>query len=75
MSNTYVAARTDALRTAGIDPIAALNGGYHIAFVVGAVFAAAAGVLGAALLRTGDSTLDGETAQPVGVPANTTPVG
>lgn len=44
-------ARRDALAAAGTALPAALNGGYGLAFAVGAVFAATAGVLGAALLR------------------------
>jgi EmrB/QacA subfamily drug resistance transporter len=43
--------RTDSLRT-DHSPLAALVGGYHLAFVVGAVFATAAAVVGATLLRT-----------------------
>jgi membrane protein implicated in regulation of membrane protease activity len=44
--------RTDSLLAAGDAPLAALNGGYHAAFIVGALFAVAAAVIGAALLRT-----------------------
>jgi hypothetical protein len=33
--------------------LAALNSGYHVAFAFGAIFAAAAGVLGGLLLRAG----------------------
>ncbi|CBJ34896.1 hypothethical protein (plasmid) [Ralstonia solanacearum PSI07] len=40
----------------------ALNSGYHMAFLSGAIFAAAAGVLGGLLLRRGQS--DGAGAQP-----------
>jgi EmrB/QacA subfamily drug resistance transporter len=43
--------RTASLRTAGEGPLAALTGGYHIAFVVGTAFAAVAALLAAALLR------------------------
>jgi EmrB/QacA subfamily drug resistance transporter len=57
---SLAAARTENLlaagaasNAAGADSLAALNGGYHVAFVLGAVFAAAAAVLGAALLRAG----------------------
>jgi len=52
---SIAAARTDSL---GPDhgPLAALLGGYHVAFLVGAVFAAAAAAVGAALLRTGQQT-------------------
>ena len=49
---SLAASRTDSLLATGGGPVAALNGGYHVAFVVGAIFAAAA-VLGAALLRPG----------------------
>jgi EmrB/QacA subfamily drug resistance transporter len=47
-------ARTDKLLALGANSIAALNGGYHLAFAVGAIFAAAAALLGAALLRPGE---------------------
>jgi len=48
---SLAAARTDALLTSGEDALAALNGGYHASFLAGAVFAVAAAVVGAALLR------------------------
>lgn len=44
-------ARTEALGQAGVAPLAALNGGYQLAFLVGAVLAALAALLGALLLR------------------------
>jgi MFS family permease len=47
------AARTAHLTGAGAQPLAALNGGYQLAFLLGAVFAAMAAVLGALLMRTG----------------------
>src|SRR5437667_9165410 len=50
---SIAASRTDSLRASGDGPLAALTGGYHVAFVVGALFAAAAAVVGAALLRSG----------------------
>jgi len=46
-------ARTETLLSAAASPLAALTGGYHLAFLVGAVFAAAAGVIGAMFLRAG----------------------
>ena len=49
---SLAASRTDRLTASGQGPFAALNGGYHLAFLVGAFFAAAAGVVGAVLLRT-----------------------
>jgi len=45
-------ARTQTLTDAGEDAVTALNGGYQLAFVVGAIFALGAAVLGAVLLRT-----------------------
>jgi hypothetical protein len=50
---SLAASRTDSLLAAGEDPLVALNGGYHAAFLAGALFAAGAAVLGAALLRAG----------------------
>lgn len=46
-------ARTEALTDAGVHRLAALTGGYHAAFVVGALFAATAAALAALLLRPG----------------------
>jgi MFS family permease len=48
---SLAAARSSNLAAAGADALAALNGGYHLAFLVGAVAAAVAGVLGGTLLR------------------------
>ena len=48
---SLAAARTDSLRDGGEATLAALNGGYQAAFVVGAIFAAAAATVGALLLR------------------------
>jgi MFS family permease len=49
---SLAAARSDAMQASG-SAIAALNSGYHIAFLFGAVLAAAAGVLGGLLLSPG----------------------
>src|SRR5205823_8946433 len=48
---SLAAARTNSLVGTGLDHLAALNGGYHVAFLVAALFAACASVVGAALLR------------------------
>lgn len=48
---SLAAARTDVLRTSGADSLAALNGGYHAAFITGALFASVAAGVGAMLLR------------------------
>ncbi|HEY7731762.1 MAG TPA: DHA2 family efflux MFS transporter permease subunit [Gaiellaceae bacterium] len=48
---SLAAARTDTLLASGEDELAALTGGYNLAFVVGAAFSVAAAVIGALLLR------------------------
>jgi MFS family permease len=53
---SLAASRTDSLLTSGDGPLVALNGGYHVAFLVGALFAAAAAVLGGVLLRATAAT-------------------
>ncbi len=50
---SLAAARTDGLLASGAGALVALNGGYHVAFAVGAVFAAAAALFSALLLRAG----------------------
>jgi EmrB/QacA subfamily drug resistance transporter len=50
---SLAASRTDHLLASGAGSLAALNAGYHVAFGVGAVFAAGAALLGATLLRAG----------------------
>ncbi|MDQ3380174.1 MAG: DHA2 family efflux MFS transporter permease subunit [Actinomycetota bacterium] len=50
---SLAAARTDSLLTAGDGELAALAGGYQLAFLVGALFAVAAAGIGAMLLRSG----------------------
>ena len=48
---SLAASRTDTLLASGDGELVALTGGYHAAFLVGALFAAAGAVLGALLLR------------------------
>jgi EmrB/QacA subfamily drug resistance transporter len=43
--------RTDNLLASGDDRVGALTGGYHVGFLVGAIFSAAAAAIGGALLR------------------------
>ncbi len=45
--------RTDDLRASGHSAVSALNGGYHVAFVIGAAFALGAAALGAVFFRGG----------------------
>jgi EmrB/QacA subfamily drug resistance transporter len=50
---SVAASRTDTLLAAGESQAAALTGGYHVAFFVGALFAGAAAAIGGILLRQG----------------------
>jgi EmrB/QacA subfamily drug resistance transporter len=59
---SLAASRTESLRASGDGALASLNGGYHLAFLVGAAFAVAAGVLGATFLRTAASGAEVEAA-------------
>jgi MFS family permease len=49
---SLAASRTDSLRSSGDGAVASLNGGYHLAFLVGAAFAVAAAAIGGVFLRT-----------------------
>ena len=49
---SLAASRTSSLESSGEAPLAALTGGYHVAFLVGALFAVGAAVVGALFLRT-----------------------
>jgi MFS family permease len=49
---SIAASRTTALLAAGMEQVSALNGGYHAAFLVGALFAGLAALLGATLIKT-----------------------
>jgi MFS family permease len=48
---SLAATRTDNLLASGESQLSALNSGYHLAFLVGTVFAVSAAVLGGTLLR------------------------
>ena len=62
---SIAASRTGSLRASGHGTLVALNGGYHIAFVVGAIFAASAATVGIILLRTGAQAQAHATDEPV----------
>jgi EmrB/QacA subfamily drug resistance transporter len=66
---SLAASRTDSLIASGDGRLAALNGGYHVAFVVGAIFAALAAGLGAVLLRTEQTAPAHEGERAIGGPA------
>jgi EmrB/QacA subfamily drug resistance transporter len=62
---SLASSRTANLLASGHGPLVSLNGGYHLAFLVGAVFAASAAVVGAVFLRTREQA-------PSAVPADAT---
>ena len=59
---SLAAAQTNFLLASGAASPAALTGGYHVAFLAGAIFAAVAALLGAALLRAGQRSGAGKGA-------------
>jgi MFS family permease len=66
---SLAASRTNTLLADGHGHLSALVGGYHAAFAVGAIFAATAAVLGAALLRPGEPATAPESDDVHGIPA------
>jgi hypothetical protein len=60
---SLAASQTESALASGLSPLAALNAGYHAAFLVGAVFAGVASALCAAGLRAGVQTVDHEAGQ------------
>jgi EmrB/QacA subfamily drug resistance transporter len=64
---SIAAARTNSLSASGHTHLAALVGGYHLAFVAGAISATAAAVLAATFLRARDHAAEAESA--IGEPA------
>jgi EmrB/QacA subfamily drug resistance transporter len=50
---SLAASHTQDLQASGAGALAALNGGYHVAFLAGAVFALSAGAIGGAVFRVG----------------------
>jgi EmrB/QacA subfamily drug resistance transporter len=50
---SVAASRSDSLRASGDGALQALTGGYHLAFLIGALFALTAAAVGSALLRSG----------------------
>jgi EmrB/QacA subfamily drug resistance transporter len=64
---SLAASRTETLSASGDGPLVALTGGYHAAFLVGALFAAAAAAVGAVFLRT--RAMPGHEGEEAGVPA------
>jgi EmrB/QacA subfamily drug resistance transporter len=65
---SLAASRTDALAAEGEGPLAALNGGYHVAFLVGAIFVVVSAAVAGALLRS-DVSAGAHEGEAVGAPA------
>jgi EmrB/QacA subfamily drug resistance transporter len=65
---SVAASRTHSLSVGGAGELSALTGGYHVAFLVGAAFAALAAVLGGTLLREAQPAAEPEVA-PAAAPA------
>ena len=65
---SLAAARTEDLLASGAADLAARNGGYQLAFLLGAVFAAAAALLGGMLLRSARAPAQREQGA-IGTPA------
>jgi EmrB/QacA subfamily drug resistance transporter len=61
---SLAASRADTLLSSGESQIAALTGGYHLAFLAGGIFALSAAVLGAALLRAQAPSVEPAEAEP-----------
>ncbi len=66
---SLAASRSDTLLAGGEGELAALAGGYHVAFLVGAIFALAAAAIGATLLRTSAAAAGHPEAEPLAEPA------
>jgi EmrB/QacA subfamily drug resistance transporter len=67
---SLAASRTNSLRASGDSALAALNGGYHVAFLVGAAFAVAAAAVGAAFLPAHAATAEAHGEQAESEPAS-----
>jgi MFS family permease len=70
---SVAASRTDALLADGESQAAALTGGYHVAFLLGAVFAGVAAALGLSLLQVRTREHVEEPEEPMGEPAPCNP--
>jgi EmrB/QacA subfamily drug resistance transporter len=66
---SVAASRTETLEASGDGALVALNGGYHVAFLAGAVFTIAAAAVGGALLRAGVGAAGHQSEHAIGPPA------
>src|SRR3954470_4211331 len=67
---SVAASRTDTLEAAGKSTAEALTGGYHVAFLIGAIFALTAAALGAGLLRPAEQPAEAAHGAPAAEPAS-----
>jgi len=61
---SLAASRTSSLRDSGSSALEALNGGYHLAFLVGALFAVTAAAVGGIFLRPQAAAMEAHEAEP-----------
>jgi EmrB/QacA subfamily drug resistance transporter len=61
---SLAASRTSSLSDSGSSALDALNGGYHLAFLVGALFAVAAAAVGGIFLRPQAAAMEAHEAEP-----------
>jgi EmrB/QacA subfamily drug resistance transporter len=66
---SIAASRTDSLRAGGDSAVAALNGGYHVAFLAGAAFALGAALVSTLFFRANLAAAHAEHEAPAAVPA------
>lgn len=66
---SVAASRTEGLLEAGSEPVAALNAGFHAAFLLGAILVALGAVLAATLLRLPKAGSKTDSGGPEGAPA------
>jgi EmrB/QacA subfamily drug resistance transporter len=69
---SIAASRSSTLTAAGHSHLSALTGGYHTAFVVGALFAAAAAITGTVLFRTSGAAAPAHAHAPEAIPVEGT---
>jgi EmrB/QacA subfamily drug resistance transporter len=61
---SVASSRTDSLAASGSSHLEALTGGYHISFLLGAIFALSAAAIGVTFMRVGDAAAGAHAASP-----------
>jgi hypothetical protein len=70
---TLASERTDVLRASGHSADAALNGGFHLAYLIGAALVGVAIVVALSVLRSGTPAAAAQQAEPHAEPRRATP--